>query len=175
MREAVTKVVTVTATRTIHGAASVQTKISRALRSSFGRRASNSQCDLTTAEAVSAIEESTKDIQLLAKAAKSDNSTQTAARAAIAALTSAGGVVTNVQDVASAANVVGQSIVDAQDLLNFINSTDSSVISALNSAQLDMIGILSAGQNLAIDCTATAGGVAPGKRRRGLGAFIWGY
>lgn len=49
---------------------SVQTKISRALRSSFGRRASNSQCDLTTAEAVSAIEESTKDIQLLAKAAK---------------------------------------------------------------------------------------------------------
>lgn len=56
-----------------------------------------------------------------------------------------------------------------------IYRTDSSVISALNSAQLDMIGILSAGQNLAIDCTATAGGVAPGKRRRGLGAFIWGY
>lgn len=52
----------------------------------------------------------------------SDNSTQTAAQAAIAALTSAGGVVTNVQDVASAANIVGQSIVVAQDLLNLINS-----------------------------------------------------
>ncbi|KAF8824414.1 hypothetical protein HHX47_DHR8000106 [Lentinula edodes] len=105
----------------------------------------------------------------------SDNSTQTAAQAAIAALTSAGGVVTNVQDVASAANIVGQSIVVAQDLLNLINSTDSSVISALDSAQLDMIGMLFAGQNLAIDCTPTAGGVAPGKRRRGLGAFILGY
>ncbi|GAW04109.1 hypothetical protein LENED_005876 [Lentinula edodes] len=159
------KVVTVTATRTIRGAA----------RSSFGRRASNSQCDLTTTEAVSAIEQTTKDIQLLAKSAKSDNSTQTAAQAAIAALTSAGGVVTNVQDVASAANIVGQSIVVAQDLLNLINSTDSSVISALDSAQLDMIGMLFAGQNLAIDCTPTAGGVAPGKRRRGLGAFILGY
>ncbi|GAW04108.1 hypothetical protein LENED_005877 [Lentinula edodes] len=158
-------VVTVTATRTIRGAA----------RSSFGRRASNSQCDLTTTEAVSAIEQTTKDIQLLAKSAKSDNSTQTAAQAAIAALTSAGGVVTNVQDVASAANIVGQSIVVAQDLLNLINSTDSSVISALDSAQLDMIGMLFAGQNLAIDCTPTAGGVAPGKRRRGLGAFILGY
>ncbi|KAJ3872498.1 hypothetical protein F5051DRAFT_153834 [Lentinula edodes] len=173
----ITVTATTTATKTIRGVASVQTKVSRAL--SFGRRASNSnndsQCDLTTAEAVSAIEQATKDIQLLAQAAKSDNSTQSAAQAAISALTSASGVVTNIQDVASAANIVGQSIVDAQDFLNLINSTDSSVISALDSAQLDMIGMLSAGQNLAIDCTPTAGGVAPGKRRRGLGAFILGY
>ncbi|KAJ3813107.1 hypothetical protein F5876DRAFT_74179 [Lentinula aff. lateritia] len=163
-------IVTVTAPKSIRGAASVGTEISRAL--SFGRRALNSQCDLTTTEVVSAIEQATKVIQLLAKTAKGDNSTQTAANAAIAALNSAGGVVTNVQDVASAANIIGQSIVDAQDLLNLINSTDSSVISALDSAQLDMIGMLSAGQNLAIDCTPTAGGVAAGKRRRRLGAFI---
>ncbi|KAJ4481100.1 hypothetical protein J3R30DRAFT_3700675 [Lentinula aciculospora] len=173
-----TVTVTATATKTIGGAASVQTEADGALIFGFGRRASNSdgsQCDLSSVEAVSAFERATKDIQQLAKVAGSDNTTQAAAQTAMTALSTAGGAVLQIQNVTSAANTVGQSILDAQNSLNAINSTDSSVDSALNSAQIDMISILSAVQKVAIDCTPTAGGVAPGKRRRGIGALIWGH
>ncbi|KAJ3756653.1 hypothetical protein EV360DRAFT_84751 [Lentinula raphanica] len=174
----VTETVTVTAvaTKTVNGAASVQTKAGGKLIFGFGRRASNSsssnsQCDSAKTAATTAFGQAVQDIQQLAKTAASDNTTQSAAQSAISSLTPAGDAVSQVvTDVAgSAFNTIGQGIVDAQNSLNAINSTDSSIVNALDVAQLDMVGILNAAQHLAINCAPTAGGVAPGKRRR----WIW--
>ncbi|KAJ3711834.1 hypothetical protein DFJ43DRAFT_1161656 [Lentinula guzmanii] len=178
-----TVTVTATATKTVNGAASIQTEADGTLLFGFGRRASNdnssssSQCDSAKTVAVSAFEQAAKDIQQLAKTAGRNNSTQSAAQSAISALTSAGGAVSQVvTDVAVPAfNAIGEGILDAQNALNTINSTDSSTNTALDIAQLDMVGILSAAQHLAIDCTPTAGGVASSNTRRGLGAWMWGF
>ncbi|KAF5392121.1 hypothetical protein D9757_003313 [Collybiopsis confluens] len=179
--QVVTETVTVTevATQTVNGGASIQTQsdgriVISGFGSGFRRRASNA-CGTSGDALVNALDQAVSSIQALQKAAGKDNSTSSAAQSAASALSDASKAVPQIQtSTASSASTIGSSVQSAQDSLNSINSTDSSLNAPLAAAEQAMISILSSAQHLAIDCTPTAGGVSPGKRRRGLGAMIWG-
>ncbi|KAF9074640.1 hypothetical protein BDP27DRAFT_1444062 [Rhodocollybia butyracea] len=164
-------------TTTVVVSASQETQASTS-NSYYGRRTSKrtTQCDSAAAAASAAFNTTAQNAQALANAAGNDQTTSSAAQTVSTFLTLASGLIGEVQSTGSntAGASMGQNLLDAQGTLNIINSTDSSVNTALLNTQLSMIQNLHDAQELAIQCTPFAGGVAPGKRRRSLSEIIWG-